>query len=71
MSKEKDDKGKNLLARYAGMGMQFLVALGIAVFAGIKIDQWLKISFPIFVLILPLAVLIIIFIKVIKDTSNK
>jgi hypothetical protein len=71
MEENKDDKNKNLLMQYAGMGMQLLVALGLAVFIGIKLDEWMKISFPVFVLILPLAVLIIIFIKVLKDTSNK
>jgi hypothetical protein len=57
--------------RYAGLGSQFLVSLGIAVFAGYKIDRWLKIPLPLLVWLLPLVVLIGITYKLIKDTSGK
>lgn len=57
--------------RYAGLGSQILVSLGIAVFAGYKIDKWLKIPLPLLVWLLPLAVLIGMIYKLIKDTSKK
>jgi hypothetical protein len=57
--------------KYAGLGMQIFVSLGLAVFAGYKIDNWLNIAFPIFVLILPLIVLFLIIYKLIKDTSKR
>jgi hypothetical protein len=59
------------LMRYAGLGSQILVSLGIAVFAGYKIDRWLKIPLPLLVWLLPLVVLIGITYKLIKDTSGK
>jgi hypothetical protein len=59
------------LMRYAGLGSQILVSLGIAVFAGYKIDKWLKIPLPLLVWLLPLVVLIGITYKLIKDTSGK
>ena len=56
--------------RYAGLGTQLLVAIGIAVFVGLKADQWLHTS-PLFSSILPLLVLTGIFYKLIRETRNK
>jgi hypothetical protein len=61
----------NDLMRYAGLGSQILVSLGIAVFAGYKIDRWLKMPLPLLVWLLPLIVLIGIIYKLIKETSGK
>ena len=62
---------QNDLLRYAGLGSQILVSLGIAVFAGYKIDKWLKIPLPLLVWLLPLVVLIAMIFKLIKETSGK
>jgi Putative F0F1-ATPase subunit Ca2+/Mg2+ transporter len=62
---------QNDLLRYAGLGSQILVSLGIAVFAGYKLDRWLKIPLPLFVWLLPLIVLIGMTYKLIKETSGK
>ena len=57
--------------RYAGLGSQILVSLGIAVFIGLKVDKWLKIPLPLLVWLLPLVVLIGIIYKLVKETSGK
>ena len=57
--------------RYAGLGTQIFVALGIAVFAGYKADRWLSFSIPILVWLLPFAVLCIMIYKLIKETSKR
>jgi hypothetical protein len=57
--------------RYAGLGSQILVSLGIAVFAGYKIDKWVKMPLPFLVWLLPLIVLIAMIYKLIKETSGK
>jgi len=57
--------------RYAGLGSQILVSLGIAVFAGYKIDKWLKMPLPLLVWLLPLIVLVAIIFKLIKETSSR
>jgi hypothetical protein len=62
---------KGLLLKYAGLAGQILVSLGIAVFAGLKLDDWLEFDTPMFVWILPLAVIIVMIYQVIKDTSKK
>ena len=67
------DKQSNnrILLRYAGMGMQILVSLGLAVFIGLKVDEWIGAPFPVLVWLLPLLVIIGMIIKTIKDTSKK
>jgi hypothetical protein len=57
--------------KYAGLGMQLLVSLGLAVFAGYKADQWLNVGFPILVWVLPLIVLFLLIYKLIRETSQK
>ncbi len=57
--------------QYAGLGMQLLVSLGLSVFLGMKTDQWLKLSFPLTVILFPLVVLAAIMIKIFKDTSRR
>jgi hypothetical protein len=57
--------------RYAGLGAQIFVSLGIAVFAGYKLDRWLKISLPLLVWLLPLLVLIAMIYSLIRETSKR
>jgi hypothetical protein len=58
------------LLRYGSIGTQIFVALGLAVFIGLKLDKWLKISAPLLVIILPVIVLIGIIYKIVKETSR-
>ena len=62
---------KNILWRYAGLGTQFIVAIGLSVFAGIKIDEWLDFKSPLAVWVLPLLIIAVIIYKVIRDTAPK
>jgi hypothetical protein len=66
--KKNDNK---LLLKYAGLATQLFIALGLAVYVGIKVDGWLALKNPIFVWVLPLVVIAAIIYKVIKDTSPK
>jgi hypothetical protein len=69
--KQKQNKGTSELMRYAGLASQIFVSLGIAVFAGYKADQWLKVPIPLLVWILPLVVVCMIIYKLIKETSKR
>lgn len=60
----------NNVMRYAGLGAQLFVSLGLAVFAGYKIDRWLHLPLPLLVWILPFAVLCVFIYKLIKETSK-
>ena len=57
--------------QYAGLGMQIFVSLGLAVFAGYKIDKWMAVRFPVFVWALPLIVLFLMIYNLIKETSKR
>jgi hypothetical protein len=67
----KQTNASNDLMRYAGLGAQILVSIGIAVFAGLKTDQWLRMPFPLLVWLLPLLVVSLMIYKLIKETSKK
>ena len=70
-SKQRSNKNYSDLLRYASMGTQIFVGLGLAVFIGLKVDKWLKISAPLLVLILPVIVLVGIIYKIVKETSKR
>jgi uncharacterized membrane protein YjgN (DUF898 family) len=71
-NRQTGSKGKNNdLLRYAGLGTQLFVALGLAVFGGMKADSLLHVSFPLLVWVLPLLVIIALIYKLIKQTSKK
>ncbi|MBE7173318.1 MAG: ATPase F0F1 [Williamsia sp.] len=59
------------LLKYAGLAMQLFLALGLAVFLGIKLDTWLKLSFPVLVWVLPLVILVSLMYKLITETNKK
>ena len=68
--KDTQKSNNNILWRYAGMGAQILVSLGLALFIGLKLDAWIRTPFPLLVWLLPLLVIIGMIIKAIKDTSK-
>lgn len=68
---EKKPSPSSDLMRYAGLGTQIFIALGIAVFAGYKADSWLHTPLPLLVWVLPLLFLIITIYKLVKDTNKR
>jgi hypothetical protein len=68
---QKPNKSKSDLMRYAGLGMQLFVSLGLAVFVGYRVDRWVGMNFPVLVWALPLVVLFLIIYKLIKETSKR
>ena len=59
------------LLKYAGLATQIFVALGLAVFVGIKADGWIGLSFPVLAWVIPLLVIVSFIYKLIKETSGK
>ena len=53
------------------MATQFLVAIAICVFVGLKIDEWQKFEKPLAIWILPLLMIIGMIVKIIRDTTVK
>lgn len=70
MLKDKNETNK-MLMRYAGMAMQFFVAIGLGIFFGLKLDNWLHIAFPLLVWLLPLLLIIGMIIRVMIETRKK
>lgn len=68
---QKDTSNKSLLIQYAGLGAQLLAGLIIAVFLGKWVDEKAKFSFPVFIWLFPLIVIIGMILKAVKDTSKK
>ena len=71
MDPAKNNKSNSQLWQYAGLASQFLVSMGIGVFIGLKLDKWIKTTFPVFVWILPLLIMAGIIAKLLKDTSKR
>ena len=68
---DKKQEANRQLMRYAGLGFQFLVGIGLALFAGLKVDEWLKMPFPLLVWLIPLLIIIGVIIKTVVDTGKK
>jgi hypothetical protein len=71
MLQQKQSKNNADLMRYAGLGAQIFVSLGLGVFAGYKADKWLSMPLPLFVWLLPLVILCMMIYKLIRETSKK
>jgi len=69
--RDKQVKNRRELIRYAGLSSEVLASVGIAVYLGIKADKWLKVSFPIFSMSLPLLVIIALIVRLVKESSRK
>jgi F0F1-type ATP synthase assembly protein I len=59
------------LRKYAGMAFQILATLGVAFFIGYKLDEYFALSFPIFLISLPVIALIGFLYQVVRDTNKK
>jgi hypothetical protein len=63
------NSNRQFLYKYASLGSKILVGLGLAVFIGLKADQWLS-TIPLFSILLPLIVLFGIFFRLFRDTRT-
>jgi uncharacterized integral membrane protein len=68
---QKNTSNKNLLIQYAALGTQLLAGLIIAVFAGRWVDKKANFTFPVFIWLFPLIVIVGMILKAVKDTSKK
>ena len=60
-------KSLNSYAKYSSIAFQMLFIILAGVYAGIKLDAWLKIKFPIFTLVLSLGAVSLSIYYAIKD----
>jgi hypothetical protein len=64
------DRRRELL-RYAGLSSEVVASIGVSVFLGMKVDKWLKVSFPILSWALPLLVIVVLLVSLIRTGSGK
>jgi Na+/glutamate symporter len=46
----KEDKPANSFLKFSGLGLQMLVTIGVGAWLGHKLDQYLELKFPVFLL---------------------
>jgi F0F1-type ATP synthase assembly protein I len=66
-SSEKKKKSLDSYARYSSIAFQMLIIILIGVFGGIKLDGWLKLTVPVFTIILSILSVILAIYTVTKD----
>jgi F0F1-type ATP synthase assembly protein I len=59
------------LMRYMGLATQFFVTIGVGLWIGSKLDQYLSFNTPVLIWILPLIIVVSSLIKIIIDTNKK
>lgn len=69
--KKNQPEDRNAYMRYATMGTQMLVVIGLGVFAGFKLDKYLGLKIPIFTLVLSLLSVAAAIYLSIKDLIKK
>jgi hypothetical protein len=61
-------QNKNAL-KYAGLATQLFVSLGVGVFLGMKVDQWIRLGIPLAIWLFPLGLLAWNLIRIVRDTG--
>jgi F0F1-type ATP synthase assembly protein I len=67
LSPEKKKKSLVNYTRYSSIAFQMLVIILIGVFGGIKLDEWLKLTVPVFTIILSILSVILAIYTVTRD----
>lgn len=63
-------KPYNLLWRYTGLAFQMLAAIGVSLWLGHLLDDWIGMRFPLFMIIFSLLALALLLWQIVKDTSK-
>ena len=70
-STEKKKRSLDSYTRYSSIAFQMLVIILIGVFGGIKLDEWLKLNFPVFTIILSILSVILAIYTVTRDLLKR
>ena len=58
-------------ARYSNIAFQMFAIIGIGIFGGVKLDQWLHLRFPVFTVLLSILSVAAAIYSVVKDLLKK
>lgn len=70
-SKHQKGGSNSSLMRYMGLATQFFVSIGVGLWLGSKLDEYLSFDTPVLIWILPLLIVVSSLIKIILDTNKK
>ena len=59
------------IMRYAGLATQWMVLLLLGVYGGYRLDNYLHLSIPVFLILFPLVALVVSLVGLIKEVSKK
>lgn len=65
--KNKSKRYLDSYARYSSIAFQMLAIILIGVFGGIKLDEWLKLNFPVFTIVLTVLSVVLAIYYPVKD----
>jgi hypothetical protein len=68
---DKERKQLDGYARYTNLAFQMFAIIGVGIFAGVKLDQWLHLKFPIFTVIFSILSVSAAIYSAIKDLLRK
>ena len=73
LPKPSDEKRPSLesYARYSNLAFQMFAIIGIGVFGGVKLDQWLKLKFPVFTVLFSILSVSAAIYNAVKDLLKK
>jgi hypothetical protein len=73
MARDKSSPSDNRrdILRYTGLSAEVCASVGFSVFLGIKGDKWLHVPFPILTWFLPLLVIVVLIIKLVKESTKR
>ena len=66
----KELKKLDSFAKYSTMAFQMVIIIGLGVFGGIKLDEWLHLRFPLFTIVLSLVAVALSIYYMIKDLTT-
>jgi hypothetical protein len=68
-----DDKKKpvNNFLRFSGLGLQMMVSIGLGAWLGMKLDQYLQLKFPVFLLTFVFAIFGGLMYQLYRSLNNK
>jgi len=73
--KPKPDKEKRppleSYARYSSLAFQMFAIIGLGIYGGVKIDQWLKTGFPVFTVLMSIISVAAAIYTAVKDLLKK
>jgi F0F1-type ATP synthase assembly protein I len=68
---KKKKKSLGNYARFTGIAFQMLIIILVGVFGGIKLDEWLKLSLPVFTIVFSTLAVVLAILSVTRDVLRQ